>query len=268
MRLPWIIITPLIITYFIYPSFGDPSIRVYSSIIKSITLYPQQMNNAVLGVAWTLSYEVFFYAVFGLLLIVGNRLAIAVLFIWVVSIVLVSMKILVFNNYALSCIFNMVNLEFILGCFIGNLVSRHKVLKSNHSIRLFYFSLLILILFYGLAYSNMFEINRAFAYGVPFTMIVYSLVCMEISEIKIPPKILTMLGDASYSIYLTHYVSLSFLNKIFIKLQIFELFGNLATINVIIVCATLIGLWVHFFVEKPLLRMSNSFVIKLVALRT
>lgn len=264
----WIILIPLIIIYFIYPFLGNSSIRLSSSIIKSLTLYPQQSSRAVVSVAWTLSYELIFYAIFGVLLIVGNRLAIVVLFIWIMGIVLVSMNLFSFTNYAMSCIFNMVNLEFLLGCAIGYLVSRHKVLRLAHSIKLLYVSLFILCLSYGSAFANIFRANSVLAYGVPFTMIIYSLVCIEIKETVAFPRILTIIGDASYSIYLTHYTSLSFLNKIFIKLQIFELFGNLVAINIIIVCTILIGLWVHFFVEKPLLRISNSFIFKLSVLRT
>lgn len=259
----WIMVTPLIIVYFVYPSLGDPSIRMPLNIIKSIALYPQQSSNAVIAVAWTLSYEIVFYTVFGVLLVVGNRLAIGVLFTWVISIVLISMKVSSFNDYALSCIFSTVNLEFILGCFIGNLVSRHKILEFNLSVGLLCFGLLILFLSYGLSYVNIVKINSVVAYGVPFTIIVYSLVCMEISKVSTSPKILTVLGDASYSIYLTHYTSLSFLSKVFIKLQIVKLFGNLFAINIIILCAILIGLLTHFLLEKPLLKITNTLIFKL-----
>ena len=54
----WIILTVLILYHCLYPSFEHPADRG-STILGSILLFPQK--DYVLGIAWTLSFEIIFY---------------------------------------------------------------------------------------------------------------------------------------------------------------------------------------------------------------
>ncbi len=59
----WFILAPLVILYLVFTGAGQPSQRDPVNIILSILLLPNPVQ-PVLGVAWTLTHEIFFYALF------------------------------------------------------------------------------------------------------------------------------------------------------------------------------------------------------------
>src|SRR5262249_54050538 len=50
-------------------SFGDSSKRDLSVVLHSIFLLPQQQGEPILGVAWSMSFEIFVYFLFSLLIL-------------------------------------------------------------------------------------------------------------------------------------------------------------------------------------------------------
>lgn len=61
------------------------------------------------------------------------------------------------------------------------------------------------------------------------------------------------LGNASYSIYLTHEIIISFTRIVFVKLKLLELAAVAGVSSILI--ALVFGVFVHFFIEKPLVQM-------------
>ncbi len=61
------------------------------------------------------------------------------------------------------------------------------------------------------------------------------------------------LGNASYSIYLTHEIIISFTGIVFVKLKLLELAAMAGVSSILIALA--FGVFVHFFIEKPLVQM-------------
>ena len=60
-------------------------------LFKAIILFPQDraiLEEKFLGVSWTLSYEMFFYIVFSLVLILGFRFMSPVIAVWVIGIII------------------------------------------------------------------------------------------------------------------------------------------------------------------------------------
>src|SRR6476646_9602345 len=70
----WIITLVLLPIYFLIPSFGKGYERDLGVIVKSLLLLPQE-NFPVLIVGWTLSYEIFFYCLFGLAIWFAPRIS-------------------------------------------------------------------------------------------------------------------------------------------------------------------------------------------------
>jgi exopolysaccharide production protein ExoZ len=68
----WCILFPLIVLYQIFPGTGAPSQHDIATALLSIPLLPD-INPPVLGVAWTLVHEVFFYALYGVVIAFGRR---------------------------------------------------------------------------------------------------------------------------------------------------------------------------------------------------
>src|SRR4051812_32854206 len=64
----WILFALVVPLYFIFPSAGDGTARDPVSLIRSFFLLPNP-RGPVIGVAWTLVYEISFYAMFSLLIL-------------------------------------------------------------------------------------------------------------------------------------------------------------------------------------------------------
>jgi exopolysaccharide production protein ExoZ len=67
------------------------------------------------------------------------------------------------------------------------------------------------------------------------------------------PRVLTRLGDATYSIYLTHFILLIGLLTISRKLALVSVVGYPAVIATMLITTLLTGYFVHVVLEKPLL---------------
>jgi len=69
-------------------------------------------------------------------------------------------------------------------------------------------------------------------------------------------------GTASYSIYLIHFLALSVLIKLFIEFD-FETYFSLTVIYfILIICSTAMGVLLHLYVERPVLKWSRAWFMK------
>jgi exopolysaccharide production protein ExoZ len=222
--------------------------------IQTYTLFP--LHFAINPVTWTLSYELFFYLGFGLL-IISKRFWIVIAIILGISLYNITMIYPFKNEYTFSYFnffFSGYNFEFIFGYLIFQFYDKIKF--SNWiSISMILIAVFI-ILNFGYEIGDYDAYQRVLAFGVPSALILIVLLNLEKNKsIKIPSFFVT-LGDSSYVLYLIHFPMLLFLNKIP------QLLGK--TLNAqqeiiysyfmigFIVCA---GIFVHKLIEKPLAKL-------------
>jgi exopolysaccharide production protein ExoZ len=219
-------------------------------IIKSLLLFPQT-EVPVVSVSWSLVYELFFYIMFGLTIYFGKYFARVILSIWILGIVLNSFKVINITKYFfLDFIFSNNNLEFLIGCIVAYFIINFRV-KYNRGL------LLIGILMVIFSWMKVIEgeiirysTESMLIFGFSSGLIVLSAVSIDLKKSPKYPRFLIILGDASYSIYLTHVFIFGFLNQIYIKLGFFD--PLLAFILMIIITIILGGVC-YFLLEKPLL---------------
>jgi peptidoglycan/LPS O-acetylase OafA/YrhL len=178
-------------------SNGD---RGEMSLVRSLTLIPT--GNPALSVAWTLSYEMMFYILFGLSFISKK--------IWNIFVCIWLLLILSFNytseTHITSILFNTYNLEFILGYVLSLFVlkipnTKYQIPKLFLYFAMFTFSLIFLLLHAKKNFGFYFSANIVFAITV--SLLIYIGVTSK--KLKINTKsIFMIIGNASYSIYLTH----------------------------------------------------------------
>ena len=189
----------------------------------------------VYPLGWTLEIEFFYYLIFGLFIIlIGNKKYF--LFFIILFIILSSWKI------------NSIFIEFLFGVLIGTIFfSNNKKLKYimskfSYAILLTGIISLFLSLFISLNY------NRIVLYGIPSFFIVLAAVFLKQNS----NKILIFLGNASYSIYLTHFLILG----IFFKLAKFLIPNFDPTILVLfsIIICLLIGSALYLIIEKRIIK--------------
>jgi exopolysaccharide production protein ExoZ len=188
--------------------------------IQILFLVPQPGTNLTnfIGVSWTLTYEIFFYILFGMLILLKPKLSQIIGTIWIFGLIANVANLLPTERvFLLSFIFNIRNLEFIFGCLAAYTVSRFNKLNGKLLIGIALGMLTISILNTKYQETGISADSSPLIYGIPFAILIVGSVALEKSTaINIPP-LLIYLGNASYSIYLTHGFILNNITRLYLK---------------------------------------------------
>jgi peptidoglycan/LPS O-acetylase OafA/YrhL len=168
-------------------------------------------QNEIVPVAWSLAYEIYFYAVVTCLLLAGGRWFKSGFLIWALAQAAI---IVVFHHSPTYLIFNPQMLEFLMGVVIAEIVSRGSLIyfpRASIFFGLFMFLIggvfALRITLNGNPYG-LDNIQRVIWYGIPAALVIYGVVALEPAGFNLP-RWLKRVGDASYSLYLTHLVVLA-----------------------------------------------------------
>lgn len=256
----WIVAAVLIALFTVMPSWGEGYETKTDVIIKSLLLFPQD-DSRVMGVAWTLEREIFFYLIFSALIFLKPKFSIVLGSAWIAGIVLSATGIFNDMNFALNFIFDSYNLEFILGSVVAYLVLKFKF--KQHLIYLYAgiagFAISWYLILQGVLVK--FDVSSNIALGFSCALIVLGVASADINRRSHIPRGSVLIGDASYSIYLTHYYVLLFIFKLVqgSGLSI----GNTFMISIAIIVAGALGILFHLLIEKPLLNfITTRFFVK------
>ena len=236
-------------------------------VIKAYLLFPQDrtlLSSSFLGVSWTLSYEIFFYLAFSLLICLKPKFYIPLIVGWLLGVFLNSLGLhLPLDGVVPQFLFSILHLEFVMGFLTAYLVSKYRI---NHPSYLLYVGLFLYTLSAINTIYHLLPISYALAYGIPSAIIIMSGAALEMTKAVMIPQFLLLLGNASYSIYLIHGFVINNLTKITIKLGIINfftqnplLFSVFAIMNACI--AVTVGCIIYHYVEKPLLVVSRRMVL-------
>jgi len=217
------------------------------SILISALLLPI-FEQHVLGVQWTLSFEMLFYLVF-CLAILNTRLGILIMALWFgICITFAGRE---EARDALGFFFSPYNILFLFGIISAMIWRKIESLALP-------FLLVGTALFFAVGLSEVLEFidyNRALRtilYGLAAVAIICGTVSLE-SQNKIrPPSFLVFFGNASYAIYLVHITAMSAASLIIKKLGLTDL-PVLSLAIFAFMSALFIGSFVHILVEKPIM---------------
>jgi peptidoglycan/LPS O-acetylase OafA/YrhL len=230
------------------------------TIIQSLALWPTNMSTGdmpIIPVAWTLSYEILFYVVFGIMLLVRPWLSVIVVSLWLLLIFSSMAGIIKSGPPLLSVAANPMNLEFMLGCFAGYLARKSRCQWPRPATVIMLASgLFLLALAWYNAHANYTLLGKldALQFGIPFFLIVLGLALLERGQIhKSGPmkRIAVYVGDASYSIYLTHFILIVALVPLFKKAAAERSIFDFVSVVLLSLIAGCIG---YSAIEKPLLK--------------
>ncbi|MDR6564797.1 MULTISPECIES: acyltransferase [unclassified Arcicella] len=233
--------------------FNIHSIDHWIYLVKQYLLVYQETY--FVSVAWSLTYEILFYLIFALCIFVGLRIAKYIVAIWIV---MIALKSITHAPIFSSFVFAPGNYEFLLGCLVGYLFYKKQFISITKA--LISFSL-ILILF--VIYLNYFDLtsNMLIAklfFGSLSALIIWACASIDYQKVYNAAKIklLVIIGDASYSLYLIHPIVLSTLCRVFAKIKFQTAFSsaiNNMLFLIIFILTVLAGFLFHFFVEKKVL---------------
>ena len=204
----WVYYVVLLAVYLAAPGLINHSATRPPSLLDSFTLWPSDAPPLLL-VAWTLSFELYFYLVFaGLLCLIRRARLGVVLPFWAAVVVAGRLALPLHHTALMDLVCNPLNLEFMAGCAIA--------LWAPHSQR----RVGLLLIAAGLAWGTLLIHHigpaapfqnvwlRVAVFGGGATLVVAGCAVWERPGITRVPGLLRRLGDASYSLYLSHLLTI------------------------------------------------------------
>lgn len=257
----WVYSLLLLIVFFVRPTWINAAGGNQVDILASFLLLPSHILPMVV-VGWTLIHEVYFYLVFaGILLLVPERKLVYAVLLWGGCVWLL-------NTYSnstspwISVISHPLTLEFIGGCLIA-------ILYFNTAVRIRIAILLLLAAagaaasFVGFQYYQhvtgavtLSDWWRVAILGIPALLVVYCLSNAEKNGYVIHSSLVSV-GDASYSIYLSHILTLSASGRIWALFASDSVLDNVIMVPALYGLVLLVGFLSYRMVEKPILRLSR-----------
>ena len=226
-------------------------------ILKSFFLFPLGENeNYLVNVAWTLLYELIFYIVvsFGLFFSrkKGVTFIMGLLLFSVLSSIFLPMKGL---NYNILTFFDPIFIEFFLGMLLYFLLVEFKNIAWYISLLSLFIGLFLFYALYsGLTVSGIHRIDS----GTIAFLIGFAVISLEKFWLKKSSKLLKIIGDASYSIYLVHPFVLVVVLMVYKKFPNIFLQSEALLIVVMFMASLIMGYFSYLHIESRLIRWTKK----------
>ena len=226
----------------LYVLSGFTTITDYNQIIQSLTFIKYFETSPLLSIGWTLEYEFTFYSICALSIFLFKKISLRKYFI-------------IFSLFTFFIVFDLIIysdklyghfLEFFFGALIYELYKK-KIFYVNKISTLGSLLVLSALLILGHNYYSTidFPYLRFLVFGFPSAIILYLALSYEN---KWPlNKTLSILGDASYSIYISHTFLFNWLYKIANINRHESLYFDI----IIFFIAICFGVLVYYMIEKP-----------------
>ena len=255
----WIVLFLMLVTHLVLNN-EETCPTAFESVVQSFFLY---LGDAplIVGVSWTLTYEVIFYIAFGLLLFFPRHLAISLIIGWA----LFNAATYAFDIFPGTILDTRPFVQFAIGTLLAVLVTTIKIPKSGIIIILATLVFLIPGMLNGTDAGHM---SPALFWPMLFASSVMIVMGSPISDLsKVPAnKLLCLVGDATYSIYLTHYIVLQVIYTLLISFDLLETLNP--TIFNLLLFAVLVALGCLFYivVERPTLNFLRRRSLRITGL--
>lgn len=254
----WILTTALFLLIYIYPPIVQKTTAqtatffLYLKSLFFIAYYDiGQVKPPLLRVGWTLNYEMFFYCIVWLSLLFFSKRAVGFTIIIIAGVFVAPILINIDNPFFLEFFGNYYLLEFLLGIAVFH-VFRSKRITIPSALC----PLVALISYFFMAYidSNNIPGYRLLFFGLPSTILLMAMLGNEDFYAKSSSKLilaLTLMGDASYATYLSHFFFVEGFKRIACeKLTLFDCYNLPGVVGIICACL-IIGQLLYLLVDKP-----------------
>tara|TARA_B100000287_G_C20568728_1_gene755637 strand:+ start:169 stop:906 length:738 start_codon:yes stop_codon:yes gene_type:complete len=226
-----------------------------TNIISSIFLFPDQ--DRIVFVAWTLEYEIYFYLVFSVTLLLKNPLVsvLATGFILLVAFILFGSL----DGDRMGWFFeNPVLFEFVLGMVLAYLYLKCGYHGFHYAIMLAAFAVVVVSPFF-VEFSSTGGLDgwdRFFWWGIPSFFICGGMLRVAVNS-QLLHKTLMLLGDSSYSLYLTHIFWMAFYGLLF-KVTDIGSYNQVPFVIAILAACYITSLLSYQLCEKPVAKWLKS----------
>lgn len=267
----WLMTALMSLVLLISPSVFYASKFSVPAFVASIFFFPwphATLTGAwpVLTVGWTLNYEFLFYILFavGLSISYRQRAAAAIAMLLVLAAIGFAVQP---TGVRAQFYTSPLLLEFVFGILIARLFIVSKLPGLGSSIALVVVGVISLLVMIHFPITRL-SLWRPIAWGVPAAITVLGAVGIEAAG-RIPYiKSLRALGDASYSIYLTHLFTLGAVRAIWSKFHLAFVVSDAFLLGFGAAFSFLTGYIVYRFLERPLVAVAQRIRTNLIHLNS
>lgn len=250
----WFYTALMVAAIMLFPTAIDTASLEFPHVIKSLFFYPHMRPygdevRPLLALGWSLNYEMYFYVIFAVLMCMKSLRAVMIgLSLYLIVSVISAM---IFPDFpvALDFWFSHFVLEFLAGAWIAYLFVNDIRLPRWFLIPFMVISAGLLCLL-ALPVFQGSDIGMALRFCIG-ALLVGGVVLPRHAEYREPSKILTVLGDSSYSLYLSHPFVIGGMKLVWIMLGLTMSLWIYVGVTLV---ACLIGGYLSYrLVEKPAL---------------
>jgi exopolysaccharide production protein ExoZ len=252
----WFYTTLILIVSFYVPAYVNSSFEHPPSIWRSYLLIPDSVG-PLLAVGWTLMHEMYFYFCFALVISLTGAFRFRItslLLIWMVTVICLNavVQLTGISDPVVSVITHPLTLEFIFGAAAGILIQRNctAFAASTFVGGIILFMLVLSLSDDALGLVDGQNWQRAILVGAPCALIVYGVVGTEVRRELTAPGWLVVLGNASYSTYLSHVLVLSAIGRMFALMPSHNVYFETAFVIICIIIANIVGLFSYSLIER------------------
>jgi exopolysaccharide production protein ExoZ len=204
----------------------------------------------LLPVGWTLNFEFIFYGLFAVAMATSYRKRVEITSLALMSLAAIGM---VFKPLDLRAAFitSSILIEFVFGMLIAKLLINRRLPGAGVCYGLIIVGVMSLIATLDHVPERLGS-ARPLEWGLPAAMIVLGAVGLEVARRESRIRLLAALGDASYSIYLTHLFTLGALRFVWARWHLGQMVSDVFLLAFGLFSALLVGYLAYLFVEKPL----------------
>lgn len=249
----WLVMAVTMALYFLFPEMGRPEYRQVPVIVQSVLLAGRDPFLAPVFVSWTLWHEILFYSIFAIIIALP-RVGSAVFIGWVALCLwqTTSTGVPPWPPY----LTNFLNVLFGLGIAAAAALQRWRIPWPGAIL------VIGLGLFFGTGVASdlmpsMPSVLEYSLYGLGSALALLGGVEIERSQGLQAPRWLVALGAASFSIYLTHMLTLPFAAKAAVKLGLTHRLPALLGFLLLTCTAVAVGVAIHHLVEVRIVSLSR-----------
>jgi peptidoglycan/LPS O-acetylase OafA/YrhL len=241
----------LFASFYINISFEHPP-----SVWRSYLLIPDSVG-PLLFVGWTLMHEMYFYLCFALIIFLAGSRKLTItplLLIWAAAVVCFNTIVHLYQiaDPIVELIVHPLTLEFIFGAAAAILIQKNGPALAPYMLAagIILFIAILSLRGDGLGSADYRNWKRAILVGTSCALIVYGLVGIEIKSKLTAPDWLVVLGNASYSTYLSHILVLSVLGRMSVLMPNRNFYFETAFVIICVITANVVGLLSYILIER------------------
>lgn len=255
LPLYWLINTAIVMLFVVSPTSVTWADGQSPGVWQSYLLLPR-MDRMPLLVAWSLVFEMFFYLLFTVALLLSRRFFGWVIGTWAAATIGLHVAVGGTDNPYLWLVSSPLSLEFVLGVAIGYAVVRGWLFRSREALAVGLLGTIGLWAFLGASGWAEFPSHtfRLLGPGLVMSFVVYGAVGLELRRHRVCPRWLQALGDSSYSLYLVHVPAITALRFVLERYAPATPLTHAVLLLTLPVYAVAIGRLCYLGAERPMQR--------------